>query len=291
MRVLDHIKQLNMRRNSGIFLVLGCAVLFSMYSCTKNTSSSSNSDNETQTATDNAFAQSTSSDAVAMSSESEDNGMVGTITDSTLGLMFNAHVSITLNVATSPKVLTIDFGSSDALCFDGKTRRGKVIVNFTGFYRDSGSNHTITFDNYYVNDNKVDGSITVVNNGHNTAGNLTFSVKSMLTITDTAGNKLTYNGDLTREWVAGETTNGLRGWTDDVYSITGSSSGTTFIGTQFSSNITSALIVALNCKWIEKGTIEFKPAGKLTRTIDFGNGDCDNIATVTIAGISFNILL
>ncbi len=280
-----------MRRNSGIFLVLGCAFLFSIYSCTKNTSSSSNSDNETQTATDNAFAQSTSSDAVAMSSESEDNGMVGTITDSTLGLMFNSHVSITLNVVSSPKVLTIDFGSADALCFDGKTRRGKVIVNFTGFYRDSGSNHTITFDNYYVNDNKVDGSITVVNNGHNTAGNLTFAVKSMLTITDTAGNTLTYNGDFTREWVAGETTNGLRGWADDVYSITGSSSGTTFTGTQFSSDITSALIVALNCKWIEKGTIEFKPAGKLTRIIDFGNGDCDNVATVTIAGISFNILL
>ncbi len=280
-----------MRRNSGIFLVLGCAFLFSIYSCTKNTSSSSNSDNETQTATDNAFAQSTSSDAVAMSSESEDNGMVGTITDSTLGLMFNSHVSITLNVVSSPKVLTIDFGSADALCFDGKTRRGKVIVNFTGFYRDSGSNHTITFDNYYVNDNKIDGSITVVNNGHNTAGNLTYSVKSMLTITDTAGNTLTYNGDFTREWVAGETTNGLRGWADDVYSITGSSSGTTFTGTQFSSDITSALIVALNCKWIEKGTIEFKPAGKLTRIIDFGNGDCDNVATVTIAGISFNILL
>lgn len=280
-----------MRRNSGILLVLGCVFLFSIYSCSKNTSSSSNSDNETQTATDNAFAQGTSDDAVAMSSESEDNGMVGTITDSTLGLMFNSHVSITLNVATSPKVLTIDFGSADALCFDGKTRRGKVIVNFTGFYRDSGSNHTITFDNYYVNDNKIDGSITVVNNGHNTAGNLTYSVKSMLTITDTAGNTLTYNGDHTREWVAGEATAGIRGWADDVYSITGSSSGTTFTGTQFSSNITSALIFALNCKWIEKGTIEFKPAGKLTRTIDFGNGDCDNVATVTIAGISFNILL
>lgn len=270
--------------------MLGCLFLFSMYSCTKN-NSSSNTDNETQTSTDNAFAQGTSSDAVAMSSESEDNGVTGTITDSTLGLMFNSHVNISLNFASSPKVLTIDFGSTDELCFDGKTRRGKVMVSFTGLYRDSGSNHTITFDNYYVNDRKIDGNITVVNNGHNANGNLTFTVTSALNITDTAGNTLTYNATLTREWVAGEATNGLRGWQDDVYSITGSASGTTFTGAQYSANITSALIVAFNCKWIEKGTIDFKPAGKLTRTIDFGNGDCDNIATVTIAGVSFNILL
>ena len=50
-----------------------------------------NKDNETQTAADNAFAQSTANDAVAMSSESEDNGVTGTITDSTVGLMFNTQ--------------------------------------------------------------------------------------------------------------------------------------------------------------------------------------------------------
>lgn len=279
-----------MQKNSRIFLLLGCLFLFGMYSCTKDNNSTSN-DNETQTATDDAFAQSTANDAVAISSESEDNGVTGTITDSTVGLMFNTNVTISLNFTASPKVLTIDYGSNNTLCFDGKYRRGKVMVSFTGLYRDSGSNHTITFDNYYVNDYKVDGNIAVINNGHNTAGNLTFSVASALNIRDTSGNTLTYNGNHTREWVAGEQTAGLHAWGDDVYSITGSSSGTSFNGTQFSSNITSAIIFALNCKWIEKGTIDFKPSGKLTRTIDFGNGDCDNKATVTIAGVSFDILL
>jgi len=279
-----------MRKNFRIFVVLCCLFLSALYSCTKE-NNSTNNDNETQTASDNALAQGTASDAVAMSSQSEDNGITGTITDSTAGLMFNTNVTINLNFTASPKVLTIDFGSSNTVCFDGKYRRGKVIVSFTGLYRDSGSNHTITFDNYYVNNNKVDGSIVVINNGHNEAGNLTFSVKSALTITDTSGNTLTYNDDHVREWVAGEETKGLNEWHDDVYSITGSASGTGFTGDQFTSNITSALIVALNCKWIEQGTIEFKPAGKLTRTIDFGNGDCDDKATVTIAGVSFDILL
>jgi hypothetical protein len=284
-------KHYHMRKNSRIFVILCCLFLTAMYSCTKSNDNSNNNDNETQTASDNAFAQSTSSDAIAMSSQSEDNGITGTITDSTAGFMFNNNVTINLNFTTSPKVLTIDFGSTNTLCFDGKYRRGKVMISFTGLYRDSGSNHTITFDNYYVNDYKVDGNIAVVNNGHNEAGNLNFSVKSALTITDTSNHTLTYNDEHVREWVSGEETTGVSGWHDDVYSITGSSSGTSFNGTQFTSNITSALVVALNCKWIEQGTIEFKPAGKLTRTIDFGNGDCDNKATVTISGVSFDISL
>ena len=94
-----------------------------------------------------------------------------------------------------------------------------------------------------------------------------------------------------REWVGGESTSGLFDWTDDVYSITGTASGTSFDGTQFSSNITNPLIFALNCRWVEKGTIEFIPSDKITRTIDFGNGDCDNDATISIAGLSFNIKL
>ena len=194
-----------MRKNSGIFVILCCLLLSAIYSCTKDNNATSN-DNETQTAADNAFAQSTANDAVAMSSESEDNGVTGTITNSTVGLMFNTNVNITLNFIASPKVLTIDFGSANTLCFDGKYRRGKVIVSFTGLYKDSGSNHTITFDNYYVNDYKVDGNVAVVNNGRNEAGNLNFSVKSALTITDTANHTLTYNDEHIREWVAGEQT-------------------------------------------------------------------------------------
>ena len=76
-----------------------------------------------------------------------------------------------------------------------------------------------------------------------------------------------------------------------MYSITGTAGGTAFDGTKFTSNISSALIVALDCRWIKKGVIEFKPANELKRTIDFGNGNCDNKLTVSIAGFSVDILL
>ncbi len=271
-------------------LLLGCALFLLTYSCTKN-NSSTNSDNDIQSATDNSFAESTNNDVTTISTQSEDDGTAGSLGDSTFGYMLSPCANISFDTVSIPHKLTVDFGSTNCLCFDGKYRRGKILVSYSGRYRDSASSHTITPDNYYVNNYKVDGTQTVINKGHNNAGNLTFSIQVNSTIKDTSGNTLTYTSARTREWVAGENTTGILGWRDDIYSITGTASGTSFNGTQFTSKITSPLIFALNCRWVEEGIIEFKPDGKLTRTIDYGNGNCDNKATVTIAGISFNILL
>jgi hypothetical protein len=278
-----------MKNQSAITLLLACFV-FIIFSCSKNNSSIPG-DSDTQSAADNSFAESTSNDAISISTQSEDNGVTGNYTDSTYGFMLSPCATVTIDLVTSPHVLTIDFGSADCLCFDGKYRRGKILISYTGLYRDSASLHTISFNNYYVNNYKVEGTTTVVNNGHNAAGNLTFSVQVDATITDSSGHVLTYSSARTREWVAGESTAGLLGWVDDVYSITGTASGTDFSGTTFTSNITSALIVALNCRWIEAGKIDFTPAGKLTRHLDFGNGDCDNKMNIKIGGLSFDILL
>ncbi len=278
-----------MQKQFASILLLGC-FLFTFYSCTKN-NSSNDADNETQSAADNSFAESTNNDVITISTQSEDNGVTGSLGDSTYGYLLSPCANVSIDNISNPHRLIIDFGNSNCLCLDGKYRRGKILVAYTGLYRDSGSTHTISFNNYYVNDYKIEGTQTVINNGVNGADNITFSIQVNSTITDTSGRTLTYTSERTREWVAGEATEGLTGWIDDVYSITGTASGTAFDGTQFTSNIASALIVALNCRWIEEGKIEFKPDGKLTRTINYGNGDCDNKATVSIAGLSFDILL
>jgi len=248
-------------------------------------------DNNTVSAADNSFAESVSADVTSISTQSEDNGVTGTYADSTNSFILSPCADVSIDNISTPHKMIIDFGANNCLCFDGKYRRGKILVTYTGLYRDSASTQTITFDNYYVNNYRVDGTQSVINNGHNTAGNLIFGIQSNIVITDSVNNKLTFTSTRTREWIAGESTNGLFYWTDDVYSITGTASGTSFDGTQFSSTITSPLIVALNCRWIEKGAIQFTPSNKVTRTIDFGNGDCDNEATISIAGLSFNINL
>jgi len=78
---------------------------------------------------------------------------------------------------------------------------------------------------------------------------------------------------------------------DDTYSITGSASGTRANGESYTITITQALVRKMSCYWFESGKVEITPAGKLTRTLDYGSTGCDANATVTIAGVSFNIVL
>ena len=280
-----------MKKTVKSLLLLCCVSFVLFYSCKKDDTPVTASDNETQTSVDNSFAESTSNDVTAVSTQSEDNGVAGTPLDSSYGYHLGHCATLTRDTTSVPYKLTIDFGTINCLCFDGKYRRGKIIVLYTGHYRDAGSKHTITFEDYFVNNYKVEGNQTVVNNGRNAAGNLTFSVNVSMVITDSTGKALTHTSTRLREWIAGESTWGFHAWSDDVYKITGSASGTNFNGTSYTATITNPLIVSLSCRWIEEGTIEFAPQSKLKRTIDYGNGDCDNKATVTIAGITFPITL
>lgn len=191
---------------------------------------------------------------------------------------------------TWPKTVTIDFGTTNCTGWGNLPRRGKIIAVFTGKYRTPGTVITITFQDYYVNDNHVEGTKTITNMGTNGAGNLYYSVVvSNAKITRTDGSFMTWNSTRTREWTQGSNTIGNT--TDDIFMITGNGSGTNFAGMAFTMDITSALQVQRGCKWIVAGTIEINPANKPTRIIDFGNGNCDNQATVTIKGHTHTITL
>jgi hypothetical protein len=194
------------------------------------------------------------------------------------------------DTSSSPKVLTIDFGSVNCLCNDGRNRRGEVIVSYEGRYRDTNSMHTISFNDYYVNDNQVLGTKTVLNNGLNSDGKINFSIEVDGSIVKSnSTDTIVWVSSRTRTWEEGHST--TFNWLDDVYTITGNASGVNSAGISYTINITSPLRMALNCRWISSGAIEVKPEGKLKRLVDYGAGSCDASATITIAGISFPIVL
>ena len=64
-------------------------------------------------------------------------------------------------------------------------------------------------------------------------------------------------------------------------------------GNSFTATILSPLVIALDCRWIKDGTLEFSPSGKLKRTIDYGypGGGCDKYAQVTIGNGTYVIEL
>jgi len=201
--------------------------------------------------------------------------------------------TIQFDTTSSPKSFIIDFGTTNCLCKDGNYRRGKINVIYSGFYRDSASFHTITFDNYFVNENQVLGTKTVSNNGRNSAGNLNFTVTvngSINWSTGYGGGTSTFISNRTRTWVGGEST---LVWNDDIYLITGSASGTNRSGNTYTMNIVSPLKKVVGFRHFTSGTIEWTPQGKSARQIDYDylNGSQDNLAKVTINGYSFIVTL
>lgn len=203
--------------------------------------------------------------------------------------------TITFDTTTSPKTFTVDFGTTDCLCNDGNYRRGKIIVSWTLPYRDSGSTHSITFDNYFVNYNQLLGTKTVTNNGRNTSGKLSYTVTiNGSIIWDPqyfgGGGTSTYTSTRTRVWTAGEATGT---WLDDIYHISGTASGTTRTGSSYTMSTTTPLKKEIGFKHLTDGILVFTPSGKYPRTIDYGyvNGLRDALAKVTINGYTFTIQL
>lgn len=192
------------------------------------------------------------------------------------------------DTTVSPRQLIVDYGTTNCLCGDGRNRRGKIITTYSGKYRDAGTVITHTFSNFYVNDYQILGTKTVTNMGNNSSGNPYFIISVNGSVVKPTGGTITWTSSRVREWIEGSSTWML---SDDVYLITGTASGTNAAGTGFTASIGTPLRVELTCPRIVSGTIDFTPDGKPTRSINYGSGACDNQATVTINGNTYNITL
>ena len=249
-------------------------------------------DSDTEGAAENALAEGSFEDAGNISDQAAAGNLTSYLApnnDSGERGLLSLCATITRDTVSTPRTITIDFGTSPCLCSDGRYRSGIINVSYSGHYRDSLSTHTITFNNYVVNGYKVEGSKSVTNNGHNNSGNLNFTITVSGTITKiSTGATVTWASNRVREWIEGEST---FIWNDDVYLITGTASGSHSNGNSFTATITTALKIKLDCHYIVSGGMDLTPSGKPTRSIDWGNGTCDDQATVTINGTVYYITL
>ena len=250
-------------------------------------------DKDTSSASDQSLASTTVNDMTSISDEAGKSYAVSSFrTENTDGLLNAPCASVTVDTLSAVRTITVNFGSTNCTCLDGRERRGSLIMSFTGRYRDSLTVITVTPQNYFVDDNQVTGSKTITNKGHNAAHHLVYDISANIQIIKAnGGGTISWQSNRQREWITGEST---PSWSDDIYSITGSASGTNASGNTFTSVITSPLIrnMAAGCRrHFTQGVLEHTPAGKATRYIDYGNGVCDNKATVTINGNTYAITL
>ncbi len=260
-------------------------------SCRKQENNEEN-DKDTAAASDQSLASSTVNDMTSISDEAGKTYSVSSFKTTESNAILSSCATITFDTLAAAKTITVNFGATNCQGNDGRNRRGALVISFTGKYRDSLTVITVTPQNYFVDDNQVMGSKTITNKGHNAAHHLVYEINANIQIIKAAAaGSISWQCTRQREWVTGEST---YAWSDDIYSITGSASGTTANGNTFASNITSPLIrnMAIGCRrHFTQGVLEHTPGGKATRYIDYGNGSCDNQATVTINGNVYPITL
>lgn len=185
--------------------------------------------------------------------------------------------------------ITIDFSDNESgFCEDprGNVRKGKIYIEYlNGPAGKVGFTTITTFGDYHINDVRLEGTRTVervpassalgirheitLENGQATWPDNTFATREV---------------DFTGEWVLGE----------EKYLVDGSAEGKNRRGKDYTMNITETLEYRVQCSL---AGIHMAAAGaKLYTTaegnqinIDFGDGECDRIVTVSVGGLTSDI--
>ncbi len=192
----------------------------------------------------------------------------------------NACVEITVEQPWGifPNTVTLDFGDG---CTGpkGRTRTGKIIVVISDTLKNTGATRTLTFDEFFIDEVNIEGQKILTNQGLNNEEQPYFTRQTQIQINYPNGTSASWNSNYTVTQ-----TGGLDApvFYDNVYEITGSSSGVNRNDVPFTTTINQALVKEIGCPWIVSGVIILTVNDK-DRSIDYGEGACDNKATITFA--------
>jgi len=188
---------------------------------------------------------------------------------------------ITMNLTANPKVITLDFGTG-CKGKDGKVRSGKILVTSSTLENFS-LERVKTFDNFYVDGKKVEGTITKKITLNKEDHTRLANVKEDVTIIfpENAG-KATRKSDMTREYQLF-----VLGWVkDNVVKSWGTSVYTRVNGIKLTKTIAESnpLVYKMECHQKVSGVVTVTTSDNRSWSIDFGTGECDNKAVVTKNG-------
>ncbi|MFM2306105.1 MAG: hypothetical protein RLZZ367_774 [Bacteroidota bacterium] len=206
---------------------------------------------------------------------------------------YSSCATITIDSSTSPKHVTIDFGSSGCSLDDGTPVTGVI----TGTYNDQNlgnlnSKATLDLSNFYIDGNHILGTFDIQNKTVALGGNYFYD------ITVTGGNVIFgSDGRIVKNdvsWLVEWDRNNTNTREDDSFNFTGTSSGVTSGGDAYTETITSPLVMSRASSCVRQfisGVSELTINNQPNMTIDYGNGDCDSRAEIIQDGITTRIVL
>jgi len=144
-----------------------------------------------------------------------------------------------------------------------------------------------SFENFTFNNKGIEGGGTVFREYSNAAGNRQSTFHKNIEVSFEDGRVANVDGVRVREWVEGQ---GSGTWMDNVYEVTGNWEIVFNTGFSRTAIVTEVLRREATCLYFVSGTLD------VTRSLgegvfDFGNGECDNKATLTVNGIEHSIIL
>lgn len=195
---------------------------------------------------------------------------------------------ITIDTLSSPKVLTIDFGTG-CTGKDGKVRSGKIIIK-AGSFKTFPSVRTKTFDKYSVDGKTVSGTVvkTILLDKVNNVRTATTKEDITISLPDNQGT-IHRVANLTRVYdfdvLGNRSDNKITSW--GSVEVT-RASGVTMTKTIEESN---PLVFTASCHHIVSGIVTITTGNNRSWSINYGTGDCDNTAILSVGGKTREITL
>lgn len=173
---------------------------------------------------------------------------------------------------------TLDFGTTGCQMPNGNILKGIITIDGTTDFSAMSQTINYSFDGFYHNNRLIEGDRFVTRVLSNENGNPQSTIELDLSITFANGTVITREGERIWEWIEGVDTflNPL----DNVYLVTGLWV-TTFPDNSLTTEVGTPLRIAATCPHITQGTLNFSTNSN-GLLLDYGNGTCDNIATVSI---------
>ena len=170
---------------------------------------------------------------------------------------------------------------------NGNIVSGTLTLSFERNFEALTKTINFSLENFVFNGVAVEGSSSIERTRQNENGNPQSVAQASFDATWPDETTASFSGTRTREWIEGSDT---PFWGDNVFLITGNRTFINRQGTNFQKEIIEPLRRELACRFIVSGILEIT-RGDATATLDFGDGDCDSVGTLTTADGSREINL
>lgn len=282
MKLIVNLKLEGMKK-LGIFFLAGLVMLSA---CNDETEEANINSDRTETAVSDVEIEAVYEDVddmVSLTLESTEAALGGRVAEDEPAYERFCEGIVSLEGDENSGTITIDFGDG---CVDdsGNTRKGQIIIIYTGRRFVPGSTIATTLVDYSINDIAIEGTRTLENMSTSSEDYPTFHITLVGgKVTWPDGTFATREVDRVRVWK--RENNPLA----DVRLVTGEASGVTRRGVAYETQILDTLVFKRSCRPSRRAQIpvqgikEIETDSKIL-TIDYGDGSCDRRFSLTVEG-------